>query len=65
MQGPLIEAVGEGSWVFGELVPATACPVVARARALHLIWHGRLAVYLAEPLGDSPPVWAGSEGRWG
>lgn len=61
VQGPLIAAAEEGHLAFGELVAATPWPVVARAHALHLIWHRRLAVDLAAPLGDSSPVWAGSE----
>ncbi|WP_409239432.1 TnsA-like heteromeric transposase endonuclease subunit [Streptomyces sp. PA5.6] len=45
---------------FGELVQATRLPVVARAHALHLIWHGWLAIELAEPLRDATLVWAGA-----
>ncbi|MFI5804469.1 TnsA-like heteromeric transposase endonuclease subunit [Streptomyces sp. NPDC051561] len=45
---------------FGDLVQATRLPVVARAHALHLIWHGRLAIELAEPLSDATLVSAGA-----
>ena len=34
---------------FGALVGATSLPVVARAHALHLLWHRRLGVDLAQP----------------
>ena len=37
---------------FGELAASSACEPVARAQLLHLIWHRRLGVDLAEPLAD-------------
>ncbi|MGX1774300.1 TnsA-like heteromeric transposase endonuclease subunit [Nocardia brasiliensis] len=37
---------------FGELVEATPAPALARAFALHLLWHRRLGVDLSEPLSD-------------
>jgi len=43
---------------FGDLVAATALPAVARAHALHLIWHRRLGIDLAAPLTDATVVWA-------
>ncbi|MGP3916005.1 TnsA-like heteromeric transposase endonuclease subunit [Nonomuraea sp. 10N515B] len=47
---------------FGELAAASGCEPVARAQLLHLIWHRRLAVDLAEPLGDRSLVVAGRAG---
>ena len=41
---------------FGELAAAAACEPLARAQLLHLIWHRRLGVNLAEPLADRSPV---------
>lgn len=37
---------------FGELAASSACEPVARAQLLHLIWHRRLGVDLAEPMAD-------------
>ncbi|MFF5553400.1 hypothetical protein [Streptomyces olivaceoviridis] len=42
---------------FGDLVNGTSLPAVARAHALHLLWHRRLGVDLARPLGDASRVW--------
>ncbi|MPY59838.1 TnsA-like heteromeric transposase endonuclease subunit [Streptomyces spongiae] len=58
----LLYAVAERPLHFGELVASTNWPVVARAHALHLLWHRRLAVDLGEPLGDGSLIWAGREG---
>ncbi|MFJ7593014.1 TnsA-like heteromeric transposase endonuclease subunit [Streptomyces sp. NPDC097617] len=55
-------AAAEAPVAFGELVQATRLPVVARTHALHLIWHGRLAIELAEPLSDATLVSTGA--RW-
>jgi hypothetical protein len=41
---------------FGELAASSACEPVARAHLMHLIWHRRLGVDLAEPLADSSIV---------
>ncbi|MFF7725657.1 hypothetical protein [Streptomyces sp. NPDC008001] len=60
LQGELLGAVAGRSRVFGDLVEATRLPAVARAHALHLIWHGRLAIELAQPLSDATPAWAGA-----
>lgn len=57
VQGELLAAAG-APVAFGDLVAATVLPAVARAHALHLIWHRRLAIDLAVPLGDDTPVWA-------
>jgi hypothetical protein len=56
-QPELLEDAAYGPLPFAELVAATSCPAVARAHALHLIWHRRLAIDLARPLGDRTPVW--------
>lgn len=52
LQRELLELAGERPRRFGELAEATSLPAVARAHALHLLWHRRLAVDLARPLGD-------------
>jgi len=61
-QGELVEAVRAGPRRFGELVAATSLPAVARAHALHLLWHRRLGVDLARPLTDGSPVWLAGVG---
>jgi hypothetical protein len=57
LQAQLLAAVGDGPVAFGDLVAATCLPVVARAHALHLIWHRRLSIDLAAVLGDRSAVW--------
>ncbi|MGK5543311.1 TnsA-like heteromeric transposase endonuclease subunit [Streptomyces sp. URMC 127] len=60
LQGQLEVAVDRcPGIVFGDLVDGTSLPAVARAHALHLLWHRRLAVDLGRPLGDGSPVWEG------
>jgi hypothetical protein len=49
LQGQLLRAAGAEPLPFGELVAATSLPVVARAHALHLLWHRRLGVDLSGP----------------
>ncbi|MES4908846.1 MULTISPECIES: TnsA-like heteromeric transposase endonuclease subunit [unclassified Streptomyces] len=49
----LLDLVRERPRRFGELVDATSLPAVARAHAVHLLWHRRLAMDLAQPLGDA------------
>ncbi|MFI9617048.1 TnsA-like heteromeric transposase endonuclease subunit [Streptomyces sp. NPDC052023] len=63
VQDQLLQTVENKPLPFGELAAATSWPVVARAHALHLLWHRRLAVDLGEPLSDTSLVWPGSEGR--
>jgi hypothetical protein len=53
LQARLLELAGSRPLRFGELADATAVPAVARAHAVHLLWHRRLAVDLAQPLGDA------------
>lgn len=69
---PLVDPLGlqetllanvETAGRFGALVAATRLPAVARAHALHLIWHRRLGVNLAVPLNDAAPVWSAQVGR--
>jgi hypothetical protein len=49
---------------FADLVAATCYPPVARALAIHLIWHRVLAIDLAVPFGDGSLVWrAAGSGR--
>jgi hypothetical protein len=61
LQRQLVEAASAGPREFGDLVAATSLPVVARAHALHLLWHRRLGVDLSQPLGDHSLVWPASE----
>jgi hypothetical protein len=56
----LLAAAAHGPVRFAGLVGQTAYPAVARAFAIHLIWHRRLAIDLAAPLGDNTLVWAAS-----
>jgi hypothetical protein len=58
----LLAVTGGGPVRFADLVAATCCPAVARAFAIHLIWHRVLAVDLAAPFGDSALVWRGRAG---
>jgi hypothetical protein len=62
LQSELFEAVRAGPCRFGELVAATSLPAVARAHALHLLWHRRLRVDLAYPLRDGSLVWMADVG---
>jgi len=55
--GLLGAAEGAGRVSFGELVAGRCCPPVARAHALHLIWHRQLGIDLAAPFGDGSLVW--------
>jgi hypothetical protein len=61
--GPqLLAAAGAGPLSFDDLTGATSCPAVARAHALHLIWHRRLGIDLAGPLASQTMVWL-AEGK--
>jgi len=64
LETQLLTRARSGSCPFGELVAATSLPAVARAHALHLLWHRRLGVDLAQSLTDRSLVWA-AEGGWG
>ncbi|MFJ9034603.1 TnsA-like heteromeric transposase endonuclease subunit [Streptomyces sp. NPDC102274] len=61
LQGELLDLVRERLRRFGELVEETSLPAVARAHAVHLLWHGQLAIDLALPLDDS--AWIYPVGR--
>ncbi len=53
---PALLASARQGLTFGELAAASFCEPVARAQLLHLIWHRRLGVDLAEPLADRSVV---------
>lgn len=53
----LLAAAGTGTLGFDDLAGATSCPAVARAHALHLIWHRRLGIDLGRPLTGRSEVW--------
>ncbi|MGI5141294.1 MULTISPECIES: hypothetical protein [unclassified Streptomyces] len=61
LHGELLELASERPRRLGELTDATSLPAVARAHAVHLLWHRRLAVDLAQPLGDA--AWIYPTGR--
>jgi hypothetical protein len=63
LTGRLLAATAGGPARFAGLASATSCPVIARAFAIHLIWHRELAIDLAEPFGDGALVWRGETGR--
>lgn len=62
VQAELMSVAASGPRSFGELVAATRLPAVARAHALHLIWHRRLGIDLSAPLCDATVVWASPAG---
>lgn len=55
----LLAAARAGPLGFDDLTGATSCPAVARAHALHLIWHRRLGIDLDGPLTGQTMVWLG------
>ncbi|WP_424886723.1 TnsA-like heteromeric transposase endonuclease subunit [Streptomyces sp. XH2] len=63
LQGQLLRSAEDRAVSFKDLVESTALPVVARAHALHLLWHRRLGIDLGEPLQDTSVVWPGGGGR--
>jgi hypothetical protein len=63
LEGELLRAVAEGPSAFGDIIAATRLPAVARAHALHMLWHRRLGTDLARPLGDRSPVWLAGDAR--
>ncbi|WP_420313500.1 TnsA-like heteromeric transposase endonuclease subunit [Streptomyces sp. YS-B37] len=52
LQSELLDLVRERPRLFRDLVDATTVPAVTRVHAIHLLWHRRLAMDLAQPLGD-------------
>lgn len=63
LQDELLATVAADPLPFGELVASTRVPVMARAYALHLVWHRRLSIDLAEPLTDRTLVHPLTNGR--
>lgn len=57
LQAEVLGEVARGTASFGDLVRRTSLPVVARAHALHLLWHRRLGIDMASPLSDGSMVW--------
>jgi hypothetical protein len=57
LEDRMLKVVARGPAAFGDLVAATRLPAVARAHALHLLWHRRLGTGLASPFGDRSLVW--------
>jgi hypothetical protein len=57
----LLQAGPAGPAAFGALAAAASLPAVARADALHLLWHRRLGTGLSHPLGDRSMVWLAGE----
>ncbi|MFE4258194.1 TnsA-like heteromeric transposase endonuclease subunit [Streptomyces sp. NPDC056883] len=58
LQGQVLNLVEERPRLFGDLVAATSVPAAARAYAVHLLWHRRLAMDLAQPLADTTWIYA-------
>ena len=56
----LLAAADRGPARFADLTGGAGYPAVARAFAIHLIWHRILAIDLAVPFGDSSLVWRGA-----
>lgn len=55
-QGQLREAAAQGPLPFGELAERCRIPAIARAHAIHLLWHHHLGVDLSGPFGDASLV---------
>lgn len=49
LEEQLLRSAAAGPVRFGDLVNLTSVPTVARAPALHLIWHRMLSIDLARP----------------
>jgi TnsA-like endonuclease N terminal len=62
VRSELLQTAAAGPVEFATLTEAASWPVVARAHALHLIWHRQLAIDLAAPLGEHTLVWAVQSG---
>jgi hypothetical protein len=52
LQARLLDRVRDRPLRFLDLVEDTPLPAVARAHAIHLLWHRRLAMDLCQSLGD-------------
>lgn len=57
LQMAILDAVVGGPRPFAELAADTVVPAVARCHVLHLLWHRRLGIDLAQPLADHSLVW--------
>lgn len=55
-QGQLREAAEQGPLPFGELAERCRIPAIARAHAIHLLWHRHLGVDLSGLFGDASLV---------
>jgi hypothetical protein len=62
IQDQLLAAAAGGPLPFGDLVSRADYPVIGRAHAIHLLWHRRLGLDLARPLGDGSAVWLAGDG---
>jgi hypothetical protein len=60
VQTELLALAGTGPAPFGALTAATSVPALARAHALHLLWHRRLSIDLTAPLSDRTAVSVGA-----
>ncbi|WP_329258586.1 TnsA-like heteromeric transposase endonuclease subunit [Streptomyces sp. NBC_01478] len=56
IQGQLRKAAAQGPLPFGELAERCRIPAIARAHAIHLLWHRHLGVDLSGPFGDASLV---------
>ncbi|MGW7406827.1 TnsA-like heteromeric transposase endonuclease subunit [Streptomyces sp. NPDC054833] len=56
IQGQLRAATVQGPLPFGELVERCSIPAIARAHAIHLLWHRHLGADLSAPFGDASLV---------
>ncbi|GAA0333858.1 TnsA-like heteromeric transposase endonuclease subunit [Streptomyces blastmyceticus] len=57
LERQLLAAVRRHPWQFGQLVDQSRLPAVARTHAVHLLWHRRMAIDLAQPFGDETWVY--------
>ncbi|MFF7725123.1 TnsA-like heteromeric transposase endonuclease subunit [Streptomyces sp. NPDC008001] len=53
IQGQLRWIAAQGPLAFGELTGRCRIPAIARAHAIHLLWHRHLGVNLSGPFGDA------------
>jgi hypothetical protein len=58
LQGALLCQAAAAPMPFGELVKRAGPPALARAHALHLLWHRRLGIDVMQPLSDASTVWS-------
>jgi hypothetical protein len=58
LQGAMLRQAAAAATPFGELVERAGPPALARAHALHLLWHRRLGIDVMKPLNDASTVWS-------